>query len=187
MTHMNFTKITAAAVLALTLASCASISKSECTAGNWADLGYRDGAQGKSRSVLADYVETCAEHGAQVARDSYLRSYETGLLTYCTYDSGLTSGENGDGFSSVCGATPGAHAFREGWESGHEEYEYRREYREFESQLNSKEDALADVTRRLRESELTDDERARLNRKKLRLRRDIEELEYQFRQFRRRG
>ena len=40
--------------VSLGLVGCASISEDECVSGNWSDIGYQDGAQGKSRGKLAD-------------------------------------------------------------------------------------------------------------------------------------
>ncbi|MCF6275723.1 MAG: DUF2799 domain-containing protein [Robiginitomaculum sp.] len=106
------------------LPACASISESECQAGNWADLGYRDGVNGKTRDRLADYVQTCSEYGGGLAsnidRSAYLSSYETGLTHYCTYDKGFERGKDGSSYNAVCDG-PMAVDFRAGYDAGYGE------------------------------------------------------------------
>lgn len=181
----GFVAATLAATLgALFLTSCASISESECQAGNWADLGYRDGVNGKSRSRIADYVETCGEYGASVDRSAYLSSFETGLIHYCTYDKGFELGKDGSSYNSVCGGQL-ADAFRAGYDEGYSEYEIRKKYDKFESDIEDTEAEIQDVKDRLADSAIEPDETDRLRKKKKRLLRDLEELRWDFRSFRR--
>jgi len=44
------TAILSVAVIGFT--GCASISEDECLSGNWSDIGYKDGVNGKSRRKI---------------------------------------------------------------------------------------------------------------------------------------
>jgi len=168
----------------LLLPACATISEEECQAGNWADLGYRDGVNGKARDRIADYVQTCGEYGAGVDRPAYLSSYEEGLTHYCTYDKGFARGQNGSSYNTVCEG-PMAVDFRAGYDEGYFEYELRQQYQQFESNIIDFEDELQDVKDRLADPEITAEEKKRLKKKKKRIRRELEELRWDFSGFKR--
>jgi len=170
--------------LALSLASCASISESECQAGNWADIGYKDGVKGKSRAKIADYVQTCGEYGAEVDRQTYLQSYETGLTYYCTYDNGFERGQNGSSYNTVCGG-PLATDFRAGYDAGYDEYELRSTYARYETDIVNTQDELQDVKDRLDNPDIEPDEKKRLHKKKKRLIDELEDLRWNLRAFKR--
>ena len=170
------------------LPACASISEQECQAGNWADLGYRDGVNGKSRDRLSDYVQTCGEYGGGLAtnidRSAYLSSYETGLTHYCTYDKGFERGKGGDSSNAVC-AGPMAADFRAGYDDGYGEYELRQRYDKYEKDITDSENELQDVKDRLGDPAIEADEKERLHKKKKRLLRELDNLRWDFRSFRR--
>ncbi len=186
----NISKLVMYVVLGagLLLPGCASISEEECQAGNWADLGYRDGVNGKARDRLADYVQTCGEYGAELAagvdRSAYLSSYEEGLTHYCTYDKGYERGHNGNSYNTVC---EGAMAvdFRAGYDEGYVEYELRQKYQRYETDIGDAEEQLKDVKDRLSDPDITADEEKRLLKKKKRLRRELEDLRWEFSSFKR--
>jgi len=169
---------------ALLLSSCASISESECQAGNWADIGYKDGVSGKSRTKIADYVQTCGEYGAEVDRQSYLESYETGLTYYCTYDNGFELGKYGSGYNTVCGGSLAAD-FRAGYDDGYGEYELRQIYTRYETDIDGTHAELQDVKDRLADPAIAADEKKRLHKKKKRLHGELDDLRWSFRDFKR--
>lgn len=166
------------------LPACASISEEECVAGNWADLGYRDGVNGKPRDRIAKYVETCGEYGTGVDRPAYLASYETGLTHYCTYEKGFERGQNGNSYNTVC-AGPMAVDFRAGYDEGYFEYELRQRYSQYESEIIDAENELNDIRDRLANPDITTEEKDRLKKKKKRLRRQLEDLRWDFSTFKR--
>lgn len=170
--------------VAVLLPACASISESECQAGNWADLGYRDGVNGTARDRIADYVQKCGEYNAPVDRQSYLESYETGLTHYCTYDKGFERGRNGSGYNTVCQGQM-ATEFRAGYDDGYSEYQLREQYRKYESEIADTENELRDVKDRLADPAIPLDEKNRLAKKKKRLSRELEDLRWDFRSFKR--
>lgn len=157
------------------LDGCASISEDACLAGSWSDIGYKDGAKGKSRGKLADYAETCGKYGVTPDRTAYLTAYESGLDSYCTFDQGFSLGENGSEFNQVC-STRTVSGFAEGYDDGRALYEIRKEHRNLKSEIENRVESLTEVKRRLSDEEMDDDERDRLNKKRRRLRKQIEDL-----------
>ncbi len=107
MAHIKTLIMTAAlAGIGAGLSGCAGISKDECLAGNWDDMGYRDGVNGESRGLLADYANICSGHGAGVDRGAYLQSYETGLNEFCAPLKGYDQGRRGSAMPGVCSSRP---------------------------------------------------------------------------------
>ncbi|PHR90897.1 MAG: hypothetical protein COA69_14390 [Robiginitomaculum sp.] len=165
------------------LVSCETISETECVAGNWSDLGYRDGVSGKSRTRIAKYVEKCGEFGQDVDRNTYLTNYETGLTHYCTYDKGFSIGENGSSYNAVCEG-PQAAEFRAGYDDGHALYELHQEYERYQNNIDDTENQIADVRSRVSDPEISADEKKRLSKKLRRLKNDLKDLRWDFRHFR---
>ena len=170
--------------VALLGASCASISESDCLAGNWTEIGYKDGVNGKSPAILADYAKTCGELGVRVNQQEYLRNYDTGLVSYCTYDKGFSRGEGGSGYNDVCPDRLAGN-FRAGYEDGRAEYEVKKAYDNFLGRIDSTKDSLEDVRDRLKNEEMSGEERARLEKKRRRLSKELDELRWDFRRFKR--
>lgn len=168
------------------LSGCETISESECVAGNWADLGYRDGVNGASSSRIAEYVDKCSEFGASVDRNRYMQGYDRGLDRFCVYDRGFALGEKGSSYKSVCDG-PRASEFRAGYEDGRAKYEYYKKYDDLEDEVRRKEDQLDDVRRRLDDDTISADERNRLEKKERRLRRELKDARWDLRNFDRRS
>ena len=161
---------------------CATISKSECLSGNWVDLGYRDGTQGVARARIADYVHKCAEYNVSVNRQVYLENYEKGLSRYCTYNQGYGLGRNGSSYNAVCTDSQAAD-FRAGYNDGHHEYEIERRYENYQNRIEDKEEAITYVKDQLADPDLSSEERSRLKKKKKRLMSELDNLLWDFRDF----
>lgn len=144
--------------------SCETISEDQCFAANWADRGYRDGANGSSRSKLNDYIEACQEYGADVDRSRYLDGYESGLVRYCTYDKGFSRGEGGNSYNSVCEG-PRASDFRAGYEDGRAKYDFEKRYDDLLDGVRDKKEQVSDLKGRLKDVTLSAEERFRLEKK----------------------
>lgn len=150
------------------LGGCASISEEDCQIGAWSEYGYEDGVKGKSSDRVSDYAKTCAEHGVKPDIDAYLASYERGIQRYCTYQQGYELGENGSSYNQACAGDLAAD-FAAGYDEGRVVYEIYQEHKRLISDYEDTVDALVETRRKLREDELTDDERRRLEKKEIRL------------------
>ena len=177
------------------LTGCASISEDECISGNWSDIGYKDGVNGKSRGKLADYAKACIKYGVEPNRDVYLTAFENGLVKYCTFEQGLKLGENGSSYNQVCSGDL-ANGFSQGYDEGRVVYEINREHKRLISDYEETLEDLVDVRGRLagdiidKDGEgniipLNTSERKRLTKKQYRLegelddkRQDVRDFEY---------
>lgn len=168
----------------IVLPSCATISESECVAGNWADLGYRDGLNGVERQRIADYANTCSEYGAQIDRKAYLTSYEAGLGLYCTYDKGYARGYDGSSYNDVCAGAL-AVDYRPGYDDGYAQYRLETDHQTLIKALKDIEDEIDDVRRRLRDPETPEDDYDRLRKKRDRLEDERQDIRQNLRDFER--
>ena len=166
------------------LASCASISESDCLAGSWSDIGYKDGVRGKQRGKLANYAKTCSKYGVLPDRQAYLTAFEQGVTKYCTYERGYERGENGNDFNQVCADKPQS-GFAEGYDAGRVVYEIYSEHENLISAYENRYDAIIEVERKLSEDELPDKERKRLRSKLYRLENEAEDLRIDIRAYER--
>jgi len=93
-------------VISLGLAACASLSKESCVAGNWYEIGLRDGSNGFSAERRFDHEKACDKHGVpvQVQVDEYLKGREAGVRLYCTPENGYQLGLQIDYYRDVCPA-----------------------------------------------------------------------------------
>ena len=130
------------------LTGCASISEDECISGNWSDIGYKDGVNGKSRGKLANYAKTCIKYGVEPNRDVYLTAFENGLVKYCTFEQGLKLGEDGSSYNQVCSGDL-ANGFSQGYDEGRVVYEINREHKRLISDYEETLEDLVDVRGRL--------------------------------------
>lgn len=181
----SYLSVVILALTAFSLSACSSISEETCVGGNWETIGFEDGAKGKKASKTDKYAKRCAKYDAVVDLDSYMTGYEAGLPRYCTFENGYERGLDGSSYNSVCGGELAAD-YAPGYEEGRMVYRIYQEHNAMLSNYDRYGSALYDVRRRLREDELSDDERKRLNNKARRLKRDMYSLNRDIREFERR-
>lgn len=114
---MRLLLLAAAGGATLALASCATMTKGECLAGAWGEVGYRDGSEGRPMSLLADHEKACAEYGVAPDLVAYRSARADGLNGYCRWERGFREGREGDAYDGVCSAEQEADflpAYRDG-------------------------------------------------------------------------
>lgn len=84
------------------LAACADLSEDECRAGDWASIGFQDGAKGRLPDWLARHAETCARYGIRPDPVAYDRGRAAGLKRYCTPAKAYDEGTRLRSLSPVC-------------------------------------------------------------------------------------
>jgi hypothetical protein len=89
---------------ALFLGACASLSESECQRGNWEQVGFRDGQNGRSMTRFDEHREACMHYGVPVAELPYRAGRDRGLNFYCTPSNALAVGRRGESYAGVCSA-----------------------------------------------------------------------------------
>lgn len=166
------------------LSGCATVSEETCIAGSWEALGYKDGRNGKSRGHFADIAETCAKYGITPNATQYRLGYDQGLPLYCSYDKGFSTGDNGNSPKEECLAI-GADNYVDGHRDGYASFVVRSEYEDLIDEYNDVLKALDNVSERLLNETLPEDERKRLRKKRKRLERDLDDARIDIRAFER--
>ena len=92
----------APAIAIAVLSSCASLSESQCIAGDWQTVGFRDGSAGNPQSMLLQHQDACVKHGVIPQRESYLDGWTQGVRNYCTPENGFAIGDRGSSYANVC-------------------------------------------------------------------------------------
>ncbi len=99
---MRLLLLAAAGGAMLAIASCATMTKDQCLAGAWGEVGYRDGSEGYPMSVLEDHVKACAEYGVAPDLVAYRSARADGLNGYCRWERAFQEGREGDEYHGVC-------------------------------------------------------------------------------------
>lgn len=101
--HHSSHNVTLIAFTSLLLMSgCASLSESQCVAGDWETVGYRDGLAGKQSTQLLQHQNACVKHGSVPDRIAYLAGWDDGVRQFCLPGNGFNTGEAGRAFAGVC-------------------------------------------------------------------------------------
>ena len=139
-------RILIALTVLLFLGSCATLSESECRAGDWTTIGFEDGAQGRLPEFIAQHREACAEYGIAPDLAAWRAGREQGLLSYCTPQKAYELGRSARPVANVCPALIGQHLAAANFRGR----EYRRltdEIRDLEREIETFEDAQATLDR----------------------------------------
>lgn len=93
-------------LLAATLSSCATLKKGDCLEGDWASIGYKDGAAGHRSTVqLEGHKRACARYKVAPNKAVYDIGYKKGLSQFCTKPSAYAHGVKGKEYFGVCPAS----------------------------------------------------------------------------------
>lgn len=153
------------------LSGCATLSESECRAGNWYDIGARDGYAGYSRDRLASHREACKEYRIAPDVAAYQQGYAEGLQRFCTPERGYEYGRQGGSYGGVCPAAVESDFLR-AYRAGREIYNLEERLKSLQREIDDKEEKLRKTdpdnrdrrARLRREIERLDDDRRDLRR-----------------------
>jgi hypothetical protein len=169
-------------LLALSLASCATMSPEECKVANWRDVGQRDGLAGKPLSLLNTRTSECAESNVRVDSAAYLKGRDSGLHTYCRLDNAVQMGLNGGSYEGVCPPQVDSE-FRRRFQVGRNVYAARGEVIRIDERIKTQERRLRTLDReedkRLRDAKDEDRRRVRkdIDDERRRIRDELRDLE----------
>jgi hypothetical protein len=172
------------------LGGCASLSESQCLAGDWQTVGYRDGSSGQNRAALLEHQNACVKHGVTPDREAYLAGWDQGILQYCQPRNGFALGERGAAFPTLC---PGAvvDPFEAAYHDGRRLYLARAEIRRLEREINAREhrlehldEAIASAESRLVEDGLSSAQRRELLEETKHMSREQGEIEVELKELR---
>jgi len=148
-------KILILGLLSLLLISCASLSKEECLNGDWYEIGYEDGINGKPRKRLSKHIKACAEYNVRADKNHYMQGREKGLQSYCTLENALQVGLNGETYEHVCPRRIEP-TFLKKYRQGKAIYDLEQEISQHESRISSLEYKLKKKKDKLSKDEIKD-------------------------------
>ena len=90
--------------LLFTLSACATLSKEECLAGNWEEIGFRDGTNGRTSDYLQSHAKACEKSGVRPVKSHWETGRQRGLPAYCVPAKAYSEGKNGNELRAVCPA-----------------------------------------------------------------------------------
>lgn len=122
----------------------ATISESQCYAGDWETVGYRDGVNGLRSTQLLEHQDACVPHGVVPDRASYMAGWRDGVVEYCQPGNAFAVGERGWGHNGVCPVEQ-QHAFERAYRDGRQLYLARSEVADIERLIYQKSMRLEQV------------------------------------------
>jgi len=139
-------RLVSISLLLLMLAAChsASVSESQCIAGDWQTVGYRDGAAGYRSSRLLEHQNACVKHGVIPNRDAYMIGWDQGIREYCEPNNGYDVGVRGYSYNNVCPADQ-RDAFLDAYHSGRTLYVARAEVADLQQAIAQREARLIEI------------------------------------------
>lgn len=136
----------AASMLTL-LAGCSgnpTVSESQCIAGDWQTVGYRDGVNGLRSTQLLQHQDACVQYDVMPERTAYMAGWNEGVREYCNPNNAFTLGDRGGRYYNVCPATMD-HDFQTAYKQGRELYLARAAVANLERKLMERERRLENV------------------------------------------
>ncbi len=88
----------------LALTGCATLSKEECLSGNWEEIGFRDGTNGKTGAFLQSHAKACEKTGVRPVQSLWEQGRQRGLPVYCVPSKAYSEGRRGRSLNVVCDA-----------------------------------------------------------------------------------
>lgn len=158
---------------ALLLASCATLTKEQCQAGDWRAIGFNDGSRGRPVGYVSNHVDACAEYGISLDNALYQAGRSDGLRSYCRLSTAETTGRRGERYYGVCEGPVGA-AFARVHRAGEAVYEAKSELSSLDSEIDG-------LMRQLRREGISEDEMRALSRQITSLQRSRWQLESEVR------
>ena len=174
--------LTATSMLVV-IAGCASMSEEECITADWRTIGVEDGAKGRGSSAIGNHREACAKYGVTPDLEAYETGRKQGLVQFCRPSRGYEHGRRGRTYAGVCPSDVEP-AFLAAYNDGRAYYELELAVQEAETEIDTLESQLKRTKKeldkgqsRLSNSELTSEERSRIQRNNEELIESIVELE----------
>ena len=88
----------------LALTGCATLTKEECLSGNWEEIGFRDGTNGKTSAFLQSHAKACEKTGVRPVQSLWEKGRKRGLPVYCVPSKAFSEGKSGRRVNAVCPA-----------------------------------------------------------------------------------
>jgi hypothetical protein len=137
-------KFVPAVAVLLAVAGCSgnpSVTESQCIAGDWQTVGYRDGVNGLRSTQLLQHQDACVQHDVMPDRNTYMVGWKQGVSEYCKPHNAFATGERGQRYYNVCPAAMD-HDFQAAYQNGRELYLARAAVANLERKIVERENRL---------------------------------------------
>jgi len=137
-------KLVVVAAILLGVAGCSgnpSVSESQCIAGDWQTVGYRDGVNGLRSTQLLQHQDACMQYDVMPDRDTYMVGWKQGVREYCNPHNAFVTGERGQRYYNVCPAAMD-HNFQVAYQEGRKLYLARAAVANLERKIAERENRL---------------------------------------------
>lgn len=67
-------------LLSFTVSGCATLSKEECLTGNWEEIGFRDGTNGRTSDYLQSHAKACEKSDVRPVQSLWEKGRQRGCL-----------------------------------------------------------------------------------------------------------
>lgn len=132
--------------------SCASLSEDQCLVGDWAGIGYGDGANGYGTGRFGDHVKACEKYGVVPDQATWMTGRARGLTVYCQPGKGFQVGLSGGSYGGVCPASLEG-PFLGGYTDGRLVWDALQRYDRAQSEINDAERRASEIETKMREAE----------------------------------
>jgi len=140
------------AACGLLAGSCATLSEDQCMTGDWAGIGYGDGANGYGTGRFGDHVKACEKYGVVPDQSVYMTGRARGLTVYCQPDRGFQVGRQGGSYGGVCPSSLEG-PFLVGYADGRMIWDARQRYDRAVSDIANAEQRADELDSRMRDEE----------------------------------
>ncbi|MFY8275421.1 DUF2799 domain-containing protein [Pseudoalteromonas sp. SSDWG2] len=154
------------------LSGCAQLSEQQCRRGDWFDIGFDHGLEGKSIQQGKSILYECLDYGVRPTLQDYQRGHAEGLKDYCQPENAFKQGLNGANYNPICYSED----FRIAWQQGHDRYVVNKQRYELSARLSQIEAQIRDIYRQLQNTELTQEQRRELKHMRHRLEHEQDDL-----------
>ena len=161
-------------VLSVFLAGCAAVSEDQCRSGNWEQIGYDAGRQGKDRDFLIRAERACLEYDIAADTDRLYLGYREGLRDYCRFLDAYELGLSGRSYYGVCNNP----RIQRDYNRGREVYLERQEQERREQRIRDLNDDIARYEQVLIDPNSTEAARQDARNRLVRLRKERDNVYY---------
>lgn len=143
-TSFSFWLPAAALLLVAGCSSNPTVTESQCIAGDWQTVGYRDGSNGLRSTQLLQHQDACVQYDVIPDRQSYMLGWNEGVREYCSPHNGFAVGERGERYYNICPAALD-HDFQAAYAEGRQLYLARAAVNALERKIGQRERRLEQV------------------------------------------
>jgi hypothetical protein len=134
--------------------SCASLSKDQCYAANWSNIGFQDGSRGYLSNRVNQHIDACKEYDIAININEYMQGHKQGVRQYCNNNQGFNLGRRGSRYNGVCPSDL-AKNFLAGYNEGKRVHQLENTVREIAKEIKAIEQEKDELDSEIADNEAT--------------------------------